>query len=350
MSNINYDVDAALELTKKIKMDYGTYSSIFPWSNEEVYDTTQTLCKKNTSVLTVTSSSDHIFNAALRGSTDITAFDINLLSIPYLDLKISALLNFDRDNFMKFMPGLLKDDEYLFTLYEQGDINFEDYETIQLINDMDVDESDIKRRHKKREELFHSRSFLEDLKNINPNSYNFWLKLYEKSPSFLNSSFFRRTSCGDIQDIAENIGYLRDDQMYELLREKIPGLNINTICTDILDLPVYLKKEKKSFGFIHLSNIGSSAIELYPRNFLFYSVALKKYLNFIHKKIYNHLDQGGVMITNYIHNIDDSPEESYINDTMQMLSKNTKHKMELLTLPKGDRVYYKKKGNSLWKK
>ena len=344
MSDIKFDVDATLELTKKLKEDYGTYSSVFPWSNEEVYDTTQALCKENASVLTTISSGDHILNTALRGSTDITAFDINLLTIPYLDLKLAALMNFDRDTFMKYMPALLEDDEYLFALYEQGDIDFEDYETLQLLNDIDVDESDISERRKLREEIFHSRSFLEDLKNINPLSYKYWIELYEKDHSILSSTLFRRTMCGDCKDIMENVGYLRDDQIYASLQEKIPRLNITTICTDILDLPTYLKKEKKTFDFIHLTNIGSNAVSLYPNMFMFYSIALKKYLDFIHKNFYKRLEKGGVMITNCIHDINESCQEKHINDTMDMLSQNTKHKMKKLELPKGDIVFYRRKG------
>ena len=69
------------------------FNSIYPFTSENIAGYMKDLDLTDKKVITVTGSTDHILNAVLQGATEITTFDINPLTKPYMDLKISALKN-----------------------------------------------------------------------------------------------------------------------------------------------------------------------------------------------------------------------------------------------------------------
>ena len=79
------------------------FNSIYPFTSENIAGYMKNLNLTNKKVLTVTGSTDHILNAVLQGATDITSFDINPLTKPYMDLKISAVKNLSYEEFIQFL-------------------------------------------------------------------------------------------------------------------------------------------------------------------------------------------------------------------------------------------------------
>ena len=85
----------------------GRFNSIYPFTSENIAGYMKDLDLTGKKVITVTGSTDHILNAILQGATEITTFDINPLTKPYMDLKISALKNLSYEDFIN--KGYLKD-------------------------------------------------------------------------------------------------------------------------------------------------------------------------------------------------------------------------------------------------
>ena len=79
------------------------FNSIYPFTSENIAGYMKELDLTDKKVITVTGSTDHILNAVLQGATEITTFDINPLTKPYMDLKISALKNLSYKNFIKLL-------------------------------------------------------------------------------------------------------------------------------------------------------------------------------------------------------------------------------------------------------
>ena len=102
------------------------FNSIYPFTSENIAGYMKDLDLTGKKVITVTGSTDHILNAILQGATEITTFDINPLTKPYMDLKISALKNLSYKNFIKLL------------LFESN-INL-DYSIISSLNDLKIDE------------------------------------------------------------------------------------------------------------------------------------------------------------------------------------------------------------------
>ena len=81
----------------------GRFNSIYPFTSENIAGYMKNLDLTGKKVITVTGSTDHILNAILQGATEITTFDINPLTKPYMDLKISALKNLSYEDFIKLL-------------------------------------------------------------------------------------------------------------------------------------------------------------------------------------------------------------------------------------------------------
>ena len=113
MTEINREIDIALELSQADRPYYDEYCNIYPWTNEDLGGAFNNFCQPNSKVLTVCSSGDHVLNAVLRGCSDITTFDINKFTFYYLDLKMAAIESFSRTDFLQFMPGLITEEEYM---------------------------------------------------------------------------------------------------------------------------------------------------------------------------------------------------------------------------------------------
>ena len=198
----------------------GRFNSIYPFTSENIAGYMKNLNLTGKKVITVTGSTDHILNAILQGATEITTFDINPLTKPYMDLKISALKNLSYEDFIKLL------------LFESN-MNL-DY---SIISSLDMsDES----------KMF----WLEQLSKYN----NSGIEL--RNSSLFNTKYFNPNS-----KLWQNL-YLEKNK-YNLLKQQIKDANITYINTSLKDLKV-----DEHFDYMFLSNISDYLSLMYSCDIL----------------------------------------------------------------------------------
>ncbi len=81
---------------------FGPLASIYPFTTENLAGYLPGLSLQGKRVLTVSASGDHVLNAWMFGAKDVQAFDLNLASRHYTELKLAALQTLDRRAFIDF--------------------------------------------------------------------------------------------------------------------------------------------------------------------------------------------------------------------------------------------------------
>lgn len=103
MDNYSEILDNAIKkMSGKYEVDHIQYgfNKIYPFTTENISGYLNSLITG--SLLTVGSSSDQVLNAILKDTTDINLVDINPYTKFYYYLKLSAILNLSRDEFLNF--------------------------------------------------------------------------------------------------------------------------------------------------------------------------------------------------------------------------------------------------------
>lgn len=341
MDTIQEEVDIALKLANRNTERYDKYCNIYPWSNENLGGVFESLYKANSKTLTVCSSGDHVLNAILYGCKDITAFDINKFTFYYLDLKMAAIESFSLQDFLKFMPGVLNDNEYIEELYKRGRIKTSKYKDI-MSQIGGIDANDKRKKKKYRQELFLSKEFLENLKNISKQSYAFWTRLYSKNHNITESFLFKNHSCGSKSNIIFSSNYLKSEEKYQIVKNRLSSTKIKTEWTDIKMLGRINAKEK--FDFIHLSNIADDARNIFPILSRCSGNGFTSYSKFLEKEIYPLLTSEGVIILNRIQKVNNDLGSSFRDLEMQLAFENSSiQTLDLESENSRERVYYKTK-------
>lgn len=205
------------------------FNSIYPFTSENIAGYMKDLDLTDKKVITVTGSTDHILNAVLQGATEITTFDINPLTKPYMDLKISALKNLSYEDFIKLL------------LFESNMIL--DY---RIISSLDMyDESKI--------------FWLEQLSKFNNNGNE-----------LRNSSLFNLKYFNPYSKLWQNL-YLEKNR-YNLLKQQLKDAKITFINTSLKDLKI-----DENFDYMFLSNISDYL------NLMYNSDALRKYRDLLNE-------------------------------------------------------------------
>jgi len=193
---------------QKVKEDVmERFNSIYPFTSENIAGYMKDLDLTGKKVITVTGSTDHILNSILQGATEITTFDINPLTKPYMDLKISALKNLSYEDFIKLL------------LFESN-MNL-DY---SIISSLDMSSES---------KIF----WLEELSKFNNNG----IKL--RNSSLFNTKYFNPYS-----KLWQNL-YLEKSK-YNLLKQQLKDANITFINASLKDLRI-----EDNFDYMFLSNI-----------------------------------------------------------------------------------------------
>lgn len=183
------------------------FNSIYPFTSENIAGYMNDLDLIGKKVITVTGSTDHILNAILQGTTKITTFDINPLTKPYMDLKISAVKNLSYEDFIQFL------------LFE-GSMNL-DY---NIISSLDMSNQ--------------SKTFwLEQLSKFNNNGIEL------RNSSLFNTKYFNPNS-----KLWQNL-YLEKSK-FNLLKRQLQDVSINFIRTSLKDLKI-----EDDYDYMFLSNI-----------------------------------------------------------------------------------------------
>lgn len=232
------------------------FNSIYPFTSENIAGYMKNLNLTNKKVLTVTGSTDHILNAVLQGATDITSFDINPLTKPYMDLKISAVKNLSYEEFIQFL---------LFESKMNLDYN--------LISGLDM--------------FNESKNFwLEQLSKFNNNGNEL-----RNSPLF-NTKYFNPYS-----KLWQNL-YLEKSK-YNLLKQKLKNVHITFINASLKDLRI-----EDNFDYMFLSNIADYLNLMYNRD------ELRKYRDLLNK----FQERVNIIYFAYLYDIGNSNPRTEIDD------------------------------------
>lgn len=209
---------------QKVKEDVmERFNSIYPFTSENIAGYMKDLDLTGKKVITVTGSADHILNAILLGATEITTFDINPLTKPYMDLKISAL-------------KILSYEDFINLLLFESNMNL-DYSIISSLNMPDESK------------MF----WLEQLSKFNNNGIEL------RNSSLFNTKYFNPNS-----KLWQNL-YLERSK-YNLLKQQLKDANITFINASLKDLRI-----EDNFDYMFLSNISDYLSLMYSCD------TLKKY-------------------------------------------------------------------------
>lgn len=232
------------------------FDSIYPFTTENIAGYMKSLNLTNKKIITVTGSSDHIINAILKGSTDITTFDINPLTKYYMDLKLSAIKHLSYKEFLNFL------------LYDTRD-SF----NINIINKL----------------------------NMPKDSKDFWLNELEKN----NNDGLLLKKCGLFNlkyfypgdKIKYNL-YLNEEN-YDIIKKKLEYVKIKFINSSIVDLII-----NEKYDYMFLSNISDYLNMFYENN----------ELNNYKDLILNFSKNVKYIYFAYLYDIDGKDKRSYIDD------------------------------------
>ena len=234
----------------------GRFNSIYPFTSENIAGYMKDLDLTGKKVITVTGSTDHILNAILQGATEITTFDINPLTKPYMDLKISALKNLSYKNFIKLL------------LFESN-INL-DYSIISSLN------------MPNESKMF----WLEQLSKFNNNGIEL------RNSSLFNTKYFNPNS-----KLWQNL-YLEKNK-YNLLKQRLKYANISFINSSLNDLKI-----DEHFDYMFLSNISDYL------NLMYSSDRLQNYRDLL-KEFQKKID---IIYFAYLYDIGNSNPRTEIDD------------------------------------
>lgn len=257
---VSNDVKKALEIIEftKQKNKYSNYSKLYAFTTENIKGYYEQMIFKDKKVLTVCSSGDHILNAILLGSKEITCFDINIFSKYYLYLKIAAVKALDYKNFIKFF--MIDDAKGNINKYA---LDFNEYLQITTyLND------DIK--------YFWDQIYLN-------NNYDGYI--------IRNSNLFNNKHDNSNLKVMSNI-YLNESN-YNKLKSLIDEVTITFIHSSINDLSSNINN---NYDVILLSNIFDHLEDLFDENYL---INLKK--NIVDNLVIK-INNKGILALAYLYN------------------------------------------------
>lgn len=244
--------------------DMTSYSRIYYNTTENLKSYMPILNGNYKSALLPTASGDHQLEAILSGISDITCFDINVLTKYFVKLKFEAFKNFNRDEYIKFM-------------YD----NMLDFDMFGSFKNSLDDET---------------RIFWEELyKNIDIEKIRFCLfrLLGIEEKDIIGSDFSKY--CVD-----NFTSYLNTDN-YKLVQDRLSKVNIEYIDSNLL----YLKEKlRHKYDLINLSNIYEYI------NRLIYFKGDKKFANVVYDMI-DFLNDSGKLLITYLYKCDINDMNKY---------------------------------------
>lgn len=218
-------MQCAIERCKgKIEVDDGAsnhcFYQLYPFTTENISGYINHFVLKDKSLLTVGSSCDQILNAILMDCKNITLLDINPYTKYYYYLKVAALLELNRDEFLKFLrfrdyPEVFKDNKEFFNISVYNKIR----NTLRLLN---------------------------------YESYLFWDELFQTfKPLDIRENLISHDEGRNEEVIGSNL-YLKNTILYEEIKNKIKNAKPVFINGDLFDV-----KLEEKFDNIWLSNVAS---------------------------------------------------------------------------------------------
>ena len=258
--SLKNDIDAALELIKfkifYIGDNFSKYSAIYPFTNENINNYFDRLNIKNKSILTVASSGDHIIESIIRNCKSVKAFDINVLTKYYIDLKMAAIKALDYNEFINF-----------FIL------------------------------EKNNQDVFNNETYLKIRPFLSEKSVIFWDYLYSHYSGMVirKSKLFFKTE-ESYKLLTHFVSYLNPDNYYylkDILNNHQIYFNIEKNFNNYNLTEIYNSYNKK-FDIILLSNIADYLDEIYKKDIVC------RFQKYILNDLSNLLNDDGIICLAYL--------------------------------------------------
>lgn len=217
------------------------FNKLYPFTTENIKGYIDKFELTNKNLLTVGSSADQLINATLFGCKDITLIDICPFTKFYFYLKMSAILNLDYPEFLKFFcykdyPKFCKDNKEAFdnSIFNslKTTLRVLDYESYLFWDELFSNYQGLEIR----KELFsHDEYLLKILQKANPflkNEESFLLtkeKIKHITPQFIIDNIFETSIIKNYDNIwLSNIAaYYSLEQLKKLINNLLPHLNNN---------------------------------------------------------------------------------------------------------------------------
>lgn len=233
------------------------FSSIYPFTTENIKGYYNQLFFNDKDILTVGSSGDHIFNLLLKDINSVDYFDVNPFTEYYFNLKKAAIITLEYDEFLDFFC-------------------FIDYPKI----------------FKKNYNAFNIEIYNKIRNNLDSESIKFWDYLLTKYNNLRNTDLFSKDE-EPVKVLKKINEYLLEENYYSL-KQKL-NINSNFIECNILRLE---EKLNKKYDIINLSNIACYLDMLFDGNYL---NNYKKIIDKLEEK----LKDDGYIILSYLYEIDE---------------------------------------------
>ena len=221
--------------------DIRNYAPVYLFTTENIKGLINSVDILDKNVLTVSSSSDHIFNMLLSGAKRVECYDINIFTKYFYYLKSACIKTFTYDEFLLF---------FFPTRF--------------------------------RNRVFDDKMFFSVLENIGDEKAKiFWFKLFNKygGKKIYYSNLFSKDSYAKTICIACN-NYLSNEDSYKALQQILVNYNYTFYLVDVFNNIKVLPN--KQYDFIYLSNILD---KLSCNNMLEYAIKVKNTLRELNEYI-----------------------------------------------------------------
>lgn len=258
MSDLENDIDRAKEILNYSSSRFNkmtNYSRIYQNTTENVKGYMKYFNGNNNSSLVPVSSGDQLVEAIICNYDDITCFDINRLAKYFVKLKIVAISNFSKSDYIRFMyDDMFNEEMYCYLRYFLDDDTREFWGTL--------------------------------LKKFGREKIKYYLfrRLAASNNSHLGTDFYRYCAC--------NYTSLFDDDNYRKVQDRIVDIDINYVDSDIIDLPNVLDDK---YDFINLTNI----YQYFNQDV--FSGNDKVYCDAVNELIKNNLNKNGKVLVSYLY-------------------------------------------------
>ncbi|MBQ8681711.1 MAG: DUF3419 family protein [Bacilli bacterium] len=216
MNNVHKDIEIASRIIEnKDLADYNiqNYAPIYLFTTENIKGIINNIDILDKNILTVSSSSDHIFNMLLAGAKSIECYDINIFTKYYYYLKAACVKTFTYDEFLLFFfPTRFKNRVFDDNLFYWVIANIEDSQAKEFWSSLFKEYGGKK--------IYYS---------------NLFINLYFKSTYM---------ECNN---------YLNNEDSYKALQQRLNNYNYKFYLVDIFNNIKVLPNKK--YDFLYLSNI-----------------------------------------------------------------------------------------------
>lgn len=247
------------------------FDRIYPFTTENISGYFKEKDIKDKSVLTVGSSTDQALNTFMMGAKDVTIFDVNPFTKYYFELKKSAIINLNINEFLEFICYL------------------------------NYPKSHFKNNNSLNEETYKKIS-----ENLSKESLYFWNYLFDTFKyRFIRQRLFTDDEYS-FKYIKKFNNYL-NEQNYKLLKEKIINFNPDFITSNLISLPKHLNK---TYDTIYLSNISHYLEE--------YNFSLNQFRKNI-LELLNYLNTNGTIYIAYLYDMKETTKPLYYWDPIYQI-------------------------------